>query len=200
MIIISNKLKILSSIVKLTYSRGVNNDFPITHTPSFSCIFFNLAPARNYTRRKSIFVFYIITRTWLIWQPDMHNSIPLFWQWQFKSQMTSMTFVNSHFWVSSKSWSSKEHGLATRALLMRLLHPKPSSPHLAKVFKGCPSIEPGMSWQGTDKLEPRGWHQKNPKPPLPGLQALPVPWGPSGPQPNTAVPPIIGNNNLARVV
>lgn len=46
--------------------------------------------------------------------------------WQ--SQMS----LNSRCWASSKS--SKEHGLATIDLLTRLLHPKPSSLRLAKVF------------------------------------------------------------------
>ena len=42
---------------------------------------------------------------------------------------------------------------------------------------------------------PRGSHRKIPWPPLPGLQPLAVPRGPSWPhwQPNLAVPPIFGN-------
>lgn len=52
----------------------------------------------------------------------MHHSAPLI----------NHKRTNSRSWASSKS--SKEHGLATGALLTNLLHPELSSPRLTRVF------------------------------------------------------------------
>ena len=58
---------------------------------------------------------------------------------------------------------------------------------------------PNDGWDSTRdllRMRPRGSRRKIPRPPLPGLQPSAVPRGPTGPQPNLAVPPLFGNDYI----